>query len=463
MKKRPLLFLITSLMSLLTFTAEATERLNSNADFPEKDELLIEMQKRVDYGYSSALSAAFVNPTDTLYLNAGDGIDEHSLYEIASITKSFTAHLACLLHQEGIIDIHQPLKEIHPAVTIYHLLTHSSGINDPEKHNEYDRKPSNDVVASDMTEKEMLAYVKTTQLAFQPGSDILYSNLAYALIAYKLEQATNQTFEQLLQTRILDPLGMHSTFVKLPKSESHRMVQGTSEGRKAPYWHIPHLHGFAEMISCTEDLKKYVSYLFFSPEDKKLQELKALLFQPFILNKNAPPAPLPLLGWVIDRRYGASLMGGGGTSSGFTSFIGYVEKEKKALIILNNSSYLADLGAHFLDSRIPIPQLRKVVPISLANLKKYEGLYQFNLGEEVCVAKITAEADSCLKMEPEGEGPRFLYPYSEDGFFTKFLEVPKETFHFITDDNNNISGITVKDDGVELFTATKLSELSPLN
>ena len=267
MKKRPLLFLITSLMSLLTFTAEATERLNSNADFPEKDELLIERSaERVDYGYSSALSAAFVNPTDTLYLNAGDGIDENSLYEIASVTKCFTAHLACLLHQEGIIDIHQPLKEIHPAVTIYHLLTHSSGIKDPQQTNYYNRETGNPIIAKDMTEEEMLAYLKETPLAFPPGTDCLYSNLAYALIAYKLEQATHKTYEELLRTKILEPLDISSSFLSLPTHETQRLVQGTKNGHKVPYWQIPHLHGFGEIIPAQKISRNMLLISFFQRE-----------------------------------------------------------------------------------------------------------------------------------------------------------------------------------------------------
>lgn len=134
--------------------------------------------------------------------------DQPSL--IGSLTKTFTTTLIMQLVDEGLISLDDPVGSMgmgfkHGQITIRQLLTHTSGLSKYKTKNGY--------VAKGTTPMDVLRYVSEQPLRNPPGSYVSYSTSGFSLLGLVLEQKTGKTFEELLRTRITDPVGYQiSTF-----------------------------------------------------------------------------------------------------------------------------------------------------------------------------------------------------------------------------------------------------------
>ena len=139
---------------------------------------------------------------------------EDSIFEMASITKMFTATAVMLLVREGRLSLDDKYVSFfpeypYPEVTIRHLLTHTSGMPDdfntdrwvvPVLENEH-RIPPN---------SEMLRFIRESgePLACAPGEKFRYTDVGYTLLAEAVEKVSGVRFEDFLKKRIFEPAGM---------------------------------------------------------------------------------------------------------------------------------------------------------------------------------------------------------------------------------------------------------------
>lgn len=130
-------------------------------------------------------------------------------FQIASITKPFTATLILQLVAENKIDLHEAIitylpeypKESGEQITIHHLLTHTSGLGrEKKKDGEKYYRP-----------KDMVDLFAEAPLEFTPGSQFKYSNSGYTLLGYIIESITGKSYEEVLQEKIFIPLQMHNS------------------------------------------------------------------------------------------------------------------------------------------------------------------------------------------------------------------------------------------------------------
>ncbi len=133
-------------------------------------------------------------------------------YRLASVTKQFTAAAILTLADQKKLSIDDPIRRWLPslppyadAITIRHLLTHTSGLIDYE-----------DVIPSGTTKQlkdaDVLRLLEAqTSTNFAPGTSYRYSNSGYALLALIVEKASGQRFADFLHDRIFAPLGMKTT------------------------------------------------------------------------------------------------------------------------------------------------------------------------------------------------------------------------------------------------------------
>lgn len=150
------------------------------------------------YGLSDLESKAEAGPTTN--------------YRLASITKQFTAAAILLLDEDDRLGLDDPIRKWLPtlppadeAITIRHLLTHTSGLIDYE-----DVMPA--TTTGQLRDADVLRLLETQEHGyFAPGADYRYSNSGYALLALIVEQASGQDFQSFLRERIFLPLGMHDT------------------------------------------------------------------------------------------------------------------------------------------------------------------------------------------------------------------------------------------------------------
>ena len=153
----------------------------------------------------------FRDPENTL------PITEDTIFQLASVSKTFTATAVMLLMRQGLLspedEITKYFPEIpYPGVTVRHLLNHTSGI--PDYFDDADwfiriwkeekRVPGNDEILRFLRETKAKPY-------FAPGEDLHYSNTGYNLLALLVERLSGVPYEDFLQKNIFEPAGMTST------------------------------------------------------------------------------------------------------------------------------------------------------------------------------------------------------------------------------------------------------------
>ena len=205
--------------------------------------------------------------------------DRKSLYEIASITKTFTGALASGAVVDGKLtldgDFRAYLKETYPNLekngkflTLRLLAAHRAGIpkNIPDTDALF-KNPNFDTLPFQLIELEKTyddaAYLQAlhhVELRSEPGSEFVYSNFGIKMIGFGLEQVYHQSLEQLLKTRILAPLGMKRTALAVSPHNQRLLVQGYSPSGKPMPYHLLNAGAAGGLYSNAEEMIRYIGW-----------------------------------------------------------------------------------------------------------------------------------------------------------------------------------------------------------
>ncbi|WP_146237376.1 serine hydrolase domain-containing protein [Deinococcus yavapaiensis] len=194
-------------------------------------------------------------------------VDEHTLFQIGSLTKTFTATAILRLVEQGRLDLDTPLRTYLPElrlkdesvaarVTLRHLLTHVAGwIGDFFE----DTGNGDDALARYVD--RMVTLEQITPL----GEVWSYNNAAFCLAGRVLEVTTGQTYEQAVRTSLLRPLEMNESFFFPAEVMTRRFVVGhvkrDGDVRVARPWPIPRSnHPAGGLASSVTDLLKYARF-----------------------------------------------------------------------------------------------------------------------------------------------------------------------------------------------------------
>ena len=151
-------------------------------------------------------------------------LEEDSVFDLASVSKQFTASAIMLLRRRGLLDIDDELEKFFPeipykGITIKMLLTHTSGLPDymvwidKLAMNEH-RIPDNHTVIRYLVESGDEAF-------FAPGEKYEYCNTGYCVLAEIVEKVSGVKFEDFMRDNIFEPAGMHSTRVYHPRKDNY--------------------------------------------------------------------------------------------------------------------------------------------------------------------------------------------------------------------------------------------------
>ncbi len=169
-----------------------------------------------------------------------------SVYSIGSITKQFTAAAILTLEMRGKLGVTDPISRyldgVPPdkaAITIHHLLTHSSGLESDFSPTDYEP----------VGREEYTRRALRSELLFEPGKGYEYSNSGYSLLAAIVERVSGQSYEDYLVANVLRPAGMLESGYKAPHWDASRVAHGYRDGGDewgtildriqapdAPYW-----------------------------------------------------------------------------------------------------------------------------------------------------------------------------------------------------------------------------------
>ena len=156
-------------------------------------------------------------------LELGAAATGHSVFEIGSITKQFTAAAVLMLVEDGKLSLDDPLTryvsglpEGWSGIRLRHLLTHTSGLHDWEGDTTFSLR-------REYTPAEFIAFVARHPLDFPPGSRFGYTNSAYPLLGMVVEMVSGIPYQRFVAERIFKPAGMvESRFRRAEEIVPHR-------------------------------------------------------------------------------------------------------------------------------------------------------------------------------------------------------------------------------------------------
>ncbi len=157
-------------------------------------------------------------------------------FRLGSVTKQFTAASILLLEERGKLKTSDPVKILMPdapaawdKITIYNLLTHTSGIANFTSFPDYGTQ---EPFAT--TPEKLVARFRDKPLDFQPGEKWSYSNSGYVLLGYLIEKASGESYEKFVQDNIFGPLGMKDSGYDSNSAIILRRAAGYTPGKDGP-------------------------------------------------------------------------------------------------------------------------------------------------------------------------------------------------------------------------------------
>lgn len=259
-------------------------------------------------------------------------VESRTNFRLASLTKQFTATTILMLTEQGRLNLDDTLRSHFPgfsefadAITIRHLLQHTSGLQDYEPLAQA-RFPAQ-VHDSDV----LRILTGTDSTYFTPGSHFRYSNSGYAMLALLVEKLSGQSFAEFLKENIFAPLDMHNTVA---------FEEGISEVRHRAFGYTVDENGvtFADQSTFSAVLGDGGIY---SSLDDLLKWDQALYTDKVLSNASRQLAWTPGLnhygfGWWIDELDGATRYHHYGSTSGFRNFIQRFPQQELTVIVLTN-------------------------------------------------------------------------------------------------------------------------------
>ena len=376
-------------------------------------------------------------------------------FRIGSVTKQFTAACILLLEERAKLKTDDAVSKYVPnapaawaKISIYNLLTHTSGIPNFTSFPEYQR-----FQAEPTTPEKLLAFFRDKPLEFEPGSKWNYSNSGYEVLGYIIEKVTGQSYQQFLQENIFKPLEMkdsgYDSNSRVIPHHAYGYTPGPQGITDAGYVDMTVPYAAGGLYSTTGDLLKWQNGLY-----------GGRVLTPASLEKMTRPFRNDYgCGLFISTVNGHKRMEHGGGIQGFNSELVYWPDEKMTIVVLANlngngpSSIAQDLAATVHGEKITLPGERKEITLTPEQLQQFVGRYSLT---PTIHADITLEGDQ-LYTQLTGQ-PRFpLFAESPTSFFLKVVDA-QVTFH--KDASGKVTELTIHQGGRDTV-AKKISDTAP--
>jgi CubicO group peptidase (beta-lactamase class C family) len=263
-------------------------------------------------------------------------VKPETVFESGSIGKQFTAAAVMILAQENKLSLDDKISKYFPDapaswkdITVWNLLTHTSGLGD---------YPADIDLKRDYTEDEYFASFKKAPLDFAPGSSWNYSNVGYVTLGMLIRKVTGKFYGDFLQERILKPLGMNSARIIseadiVPnRAAGYRLVQGELKNQD---WVSPSTNSTADgsLYFSILDLAKWDAALY--TDTPLTQSSRSKIWTPARLNDGRTKDYG--FGWHLGQYHGRRLAFHGGAWQGFKTFIIRFLDTELTIIFLANS------------------------------------------------------------------------------------------------------------------------------
>ena len=311
----------------------------------------------------AAIVIGFVDPNGTRIFSFGNmstrhniPVNENTLFNIGSITKTFTTLLLADMVKQGLVNLTDPIERYLPSsvkvpefngqkITLEHLATHTSGL--PEfPPNLLD---NNGNIIESYNANQLYQALSNTKLTRAPGSQFQYSSFGMGLLGQILSLKAGVSYNQLVKDRILNVLGMNDTKITLSQNEiNNSFPVGHRGGKEITTPKIPMILADAGAYHSTApDMLKYISAnlgLIHTKLDDAMK-LQQLIRYPSI---NANPmnyTEYAGLGWRILTNFGTEVIAHTGAINGWNANVAFIPSKQIGVVALCScDSTDADMG-----------------------------------------------------------------------------------------------------------------------
>jgi beta-lactamase class C len=295
----------------------------------------------------------------TLFFNYGMAdvtrktpITSDSLFNLASVGKAFIATLLAQAVKQGEVSLDDPVAkyvtELQQGgdirkITLGQLASHTSGLTRTPKQSEPDHRGQYSL-------PDFIRYLNAWQAdeAHQPGQQDIYSNTGFVLLSLALQRRFNTPIAQLMETRLLAPLGMTSTALPVPRANARgqlapelrrRAVQGYNSdaqpvgepGNQQGMFNWP---GTGQMYSSARDMARFLTANLGAPPDNgPLHDAMALAQQGVF---TVGPRFAQALAWQRVKNDGLEIVDKNGGLNNTATYIGMIPKARLGIVILSN-------------------------------------------------------------------------------------------------------------------------------
>lgn len=389
-------------------------------------------------------------------LDNGKAPDGDTVYEIGSITKTFTATLLTQEVQAGKLSLDEPIAKLLPdfqipsrngkQITLLDIATQHSGLP---------RLPSN-LLPKDMANPyadydaaKLKAFLAGYQLPRDPGASYEYSNLGFGLLGYALAQSERTTYGDLVSGKVLQPLGMTTSGTAFSDKMRAHLAPGHDEsGKPAENWDIDALAGAGAIRSTANDMLRYLkANMGIAPSPLT----SAMKFAQQPRADMVPGARIGLAWMTTDK----GIVWHNGGTGGYRSFVGFTNDGRHGVVVLTNTAVEADdLGFATLNANAPLAATHKAITLSPAALEEYEGTYKI---ADKFLLKIF-RVDDKLLAQATGQGAFPIVPWAPNEFFANVGGIAISSTR---DAKGAVNGLVLHQNGDRTAPKMSAAELPP--
>jgi CubicO group peptidase (beta-lactamase class C family) len=301
---------------------------------------------------SSFSGAIFVTQKGKVLISQGYGLANRELdvpntpqtkFAIGTLTKPFTALAIMILQERGKLSVQDPIcnsikdcPAAWKAITLHHLLTHTSGIHDytPIYEDKIDSY-------REYTPEEVTAYFKDLPLDFAPGDHWIDSDSEYFLLGMVIEKASGESYEDFIQKNILGPLGMsdsgydRANIILKNRASGYSLDQNILQFVNVPCQDVSLKYAAAGLYSTVEDLYKWDQALYTDQLVSK-ETLKTIFTSTIAVPSILATDMVYGYGWEISHQSGHLVIGHAGRVPGFRAQLLRYPDDQVTIIVLSN-------------------------------------------------------------------------------------------------------------------------------
>ncbi|RZK39310.1 MAG: serine hydrolase [Pedobacter sp.] len=369
--------------------------------------------------------------------STGEKLNENSIFELASVSKQFTAMAVMMLQEKGKLKLDDDFTKYLPelsqykGITILNLINHTSGL--PDYMSLMEKVFDKSKIAGN---REIIqAFVKNKPaVLFEPSTKYEYSNTGYVFLASIVEKVSGNSFAEFLTKNIFSPLQMKNTFVynrrwKPKKVDNYAfgylysdslkkyILPDEFEPTKVVVW-LDGVQGDGTVNTTSADLLKWDRALYtnklLSPDGmKQLYETPTL--------KDGSKTQYGV-GVMVDNNaeFGKIINHGGGWP-GYKTFIDrHIDNDKTIIMLQNHEEAVNPLRSIrniLYNKALPVQAAKPEIVLSKEQLQKFVGNYEVQKGFEM---KITLEGNQLFTQLP-GQQAFPIFPETETLFFLKVV------------------------------------------